>query len=527
MTLLRLMIHRYRLLIGSWLVLLIALPAVTVSAYQSTYPTPEQRRAAVALAQQDSATTLLYGRLPDPGTPALMFVWEIGAIVTILAAIMAVLVAVALTRTTEDDGTLELLRSCGIDPAAPLRCALAVLTATAAILALGFAVSTGLAVGRVDGVTWEGAAACGAVVGLTFLLTGTFTAALAQLAPSASAARTLGFGAVAAAFAVRAYADTQDVALLGWASPLALRATVRPFAGNRWWVVAAAGAVVLALAWLAGSLSRRREYGAGLLRPRRLRTTSLNVRSGAGLAARLSRRSIGTWAVGVACVGAMFSAMGSAAVEQSRRGDLDGFLGSQLGTEDPLAGYFSYCGTLVAIAVCTFAVLSVLRAKHDEAAGLTDHILATGSRRWAPLAGQAAVAALGSLLVLVATGALSAAVAPLAMGGDAVSARAFAYAVGQWPAVLAMVGWTTFLAGTRPRSTWLAWIPLLASGTLAMLGGLLGIPQWIRDLGLFQHVPDIAGSAPQVGGLVILIGAAGAAAMLGIAATTRRDIVLG
>ena len=46
-----------------------------------------------------------------------MFAWEIGAFATILAAIMAVLVAVALTRAAEDDGTLELLRSCGVDPA--------------------------------------------------------------------------------------------------------------------------------------------------------------------------------------------------------------------------------------------------------------------------------------------------------------------------------------------------------------------------------------------------------------------------
>jgi ABC-2 type transport system permease protein len=527
MTLVRLLIHRYRLLIASWSVLLIALPAVTVWAYQSTYPTAEGRRIAVELAQQDVATTLLYGDLPDPGTPALMFVWETGAIATILTAIMAVLLAVALTRATEDDGTLELLRSCGIDPRAPLRSALAILCGVAAILAAGFTASTGLAVGRVDGVTWPGAAACGVVVGLTFLLTGVFAVVLAQVAPTAPGARALGFAGVGVAFATRAYADTQDVEALGWVSPLAVRATVRPFGENRWWVVAVYAAVIVALARLAGELAHRREYRAGLVRRRDLRTTRLDVRSGLGLATRLSRPSVVVWTVGVTCLTALFSAMGSGVVEQGRRGDLDGFLGSQLGTADPVAGYFAYSGTVVGIVVCTFAVLSVLHAKHDEIRGLTDHVLAAGSRRWAPLAWQAAVTATGSLVILAVAGILGATVAPLAVDGDDVAVRAFAYVVGQWPAVLALAGWAAFLTGIRPRLSWLAWAPLVASGALALLGELLGIPSWIRRLGVFQHVPDLAAPQPPVGGLAVLLAVAGVTVLLGIAGTTRRDVVLG
>lgn len=527
MTLTRIMLHRYRLLIASWSVLLIALPAVTVSAYQSTYPTLEQRAIAVNLAQHNVAMTLLYGNLPDPGTPALMFIWEIGAFATILTAIMAVLVAIALTRTMEDDGTLELVRSCGLDPAAPLRSALAILTGIAAVLTLGFAVSIGLSTGRVDGVSWAGAAAGGAVVGLTFLLTGVLAVVLAQIAPAAPGARVLGFTAVGVAFAVRAYADTQDVEALGWFSPLAMRATVGPFAENRWWVITVYVGIAAVLAGLAGILSRRREYRAGLLRRRDVRTSTRPVRSGFGLATRLSRRSLGFWTVGVAALAALFSAMGSGAVEQAGRGDLKGFLGSQLGTTDPFAGYFAYCGTLIAIAVCTFAVLSILRARQEEAGGLTDHVLATGARRWAPLAWQAAVTAVGSFVVLIVSGSLSALVAQLVMDGDDVAVRAFGYAVGQWPAVLAVAGWTTFLVGTRPRWTWLAWVPIVVSGLLALLGELLGVPQRIRDLGLFHHVPDIAASNPQVTGLLVLIAIAGGAAGLGFVGATRRDVLLG
>ncbi|WIX98481.1 hypothetical protein QRX60_31000 [Amycolatopsis mongoliensis] len=527
MTLVKLMVRRHRMLLTSWLLLMIALSGGTVSAYQSTYPTEAQRRLAVQLAQHNAATTLLYGNLPDPGTPALMFAWEIGAIATILAAIMGVLVAIALTRAAEDEGTLELVRGSGVAPPVPLRSALLVLGMVAAVLALGCAFAVGLSAGHVDAVTWPGAVAFGSVVGLTFLLAGTLAAVLAQVAPTATGARTLGFAAVGVAFAVRTLADTRHVGWLNWLTPLGLRATVRPFAQERWWVFATGLFAAAVLAWLALVLSARREYGAGLITRRDMRGTRLNIRSGFALAGRLARRQVLTWTVAVACVGTLFSAMGSGVVRQSENGDLGGFLGSQLGTGDPVAAYFAYSGTVVGMVVSSFAVLSVLTSRHDEARGLTDHVLATGARRWTPLAAQAAVTAVGSLLILTATGTLSALIAPAVIDGSDVAVHAFTYVVGQWPAMLAVTGWAALLVGLRPRVSWPAWIPLVAGGTFALLGGLLGIPQPVRDLGVFQHVPDVVSPDPDFRGLLVLIAFAGGAFLLGVFGSNRRDLTTG
>ena len=44
MTLTRLLVRRHRLALTSWLLLLIGLSAGTVSAYQNTYATEQQRR---------------------------------------------------------------------------------------------------------------------------------------------------------------------------------------------------------------------------------------------------------------------------------------------------------------------------------------------------------------------------------------------------------------------------------------------------------------------------------------------------
>ena len=520
----RLLAYRRRWFVIAWLLLLIALSGATVSAYQSTYSTPQQRQIATDLAQNNAATVLLYGDLHSSGTPAVMFTWEVGAIATILAAILAVLLAVSMTRAAEDDGTIELLRSCGLGPRVPLRSAMAILAAVATILTVGCSAAVGVAVGRVDDVTWPGALAFGSVIGLTFLLVAVLTLVLAQVAPTTADAHLLGFAGVGVAFGIRAIADTQHVGWLNWVSPLGLRASVRPFLDNRWWVLLSYVVAALALAWVATALADQREYGAGLVQRRDRHDVRLNVGSSFALAWRLARPSVITWTVAVAGIGTMFSALGSGVVQQD---DLGGFLGSQLGAGDPIAGYFAYSGTVVAIAVSVFAVQCMLGARQDEVDGLTDNMLATGVRRWVPLAAQMGVTAVGSAIILLATGLLSAVIAPTVISGTDVSLRAFAYAAGQWPAVMAAAGWTALLIGCRPRLTGLAWSLPVVSGTFALLGQLLGIPQWLLDLGLFRHVPDISSASPDVRALFALVALSGAACLLGVVSIRRRDVTTG
>lgn len=526
-TLVRLLLHRHRMLIGCWTVLLVGLSGVTVSAYQSTYSTPEERRQAVELAQHNAGGTLLYGRLPGPGTPAQMFAWEAGAIVTLLAALMAALLAVAVSRAAEEDGTLETLLTCGTDLRTPIRSAAVVLGTVAAALSAGCALAVGLSAGRVQGVTWPGALLFGAVVGVSFLAIGALTLAGAQIVTTARQARAAGGTAVGLAFAVRGFADTRDAGWLNWLTPLGLRATAQPFTGDRWWAVAVYAAVAAALVWWGGRLAGRREYGTGLLPSRQLSNARLNIASCAGLAGRLSRTTTMAWAVMVACVGTLFSTIGAGAVQQSRQGDMSGFLGAQLASGDPEASYLAYCGTVVGMAVTAFAVLGVLRAGRDEHQGLTDHVLATGVGRWRPLASSVAVTAAGSAAILLITGMADALIAPAAITGDHVAARAFAYTVGQWPSAMAAAGITALLVGLWPRAAWLAWAPLAAGGVLALLGHLLGVPRTVQDLGLFKHVPDIAASGSHLSGLAILLAVSAATTLTGLVAITRRDLTTG
>ncbi|WP_328465839.1 hypothetical protein OHA21_44610 [Actinoplanes sp. NBC_00393] len=526
MTLTRLLVRRHRLLLASWPVLLVALCS-TMTAYQDTYATEAQRRTAVELAQQNPATTLLYGRLPDPGTPAQLFTWEIGGFVTILAAIMAVLAAVAVTRAVEDDGSLELLRGCGIAPLQPLRSALIILAAMAGVLTTGCAAAIMASGGQVEGMTVAGAAAFGAVVGLTFLIVAAATVALAQVAPTAGQARLLGFTVLGASFAVRAFADTEHVDVLNWVSPLGLRATVEPFTDDRWAALLPALLTSAVLALTAVRLCARREFGTGLIRRHDTSTSRLRVHTTVGLIARLTRSSVLAWTVAVAAIGTLFATMGSGAVEQQRDGEIGGFLGAQLGTGDPAAGYLAYCGTLVGIVVSAFAILSILAARRAEETGLTGLVLATGVRRWTPVAAHAGVTAAASAVILTVTGVISAMITPAVLDGDDIAVRSLGYTIGQWPAVTVMTGCATLLVGAVPRLAVLAWLPLLASSVLAMLGDLLGVPEQVQDLGFFGQVPDVAAENPHAGALLLLTTIGAVLILLGTFAVTRRDLRTG
>ena len=142
-SLLGLLARRYAAWTTMWLFIVGALVVVTMPAYASTYPDEAARRVAVQLAQNNAATTLLYGRLPDPGSPGQLFVWETGTFVTLLVAVLGVLMTVRLTRGAEQEGTIEIVRSAGLGPLAPLTATFVVLVVVGAILLVSSVVELG------------------------------------------------------------------------------------------------------------------------------------------------------------------------------------------------------------------------------------------------------------------------------------------------------------------------------------------------------------------------------------------------
>ncbi|HOF63562.1 MAG TPA: hypothetical protein PLL54_04595 [Dermatophilaceae bacterium] len=141
-TLLRILARRLAPKVALLCALVAAAGAATLPSYASTYQTDAARAAAVELAARNGAALVLYGRLEPPGHAAAMFVWEMGAFITIGVAVVAVLLAAGLTRGLDTDGTVELARSAGVTPRAMVLTASLLLVVTA--LTVGASSAAGL-----------------------------------------------------------------------------------------------------------------------------------------------------------------------------------------------------------------------------------------------------------------------------------------------------------------------------------------------------------------------------------------------
>jgi ABC-2 type transport system permease protein len=100
-------------------------------------------------------------------------------------------------------------------------------------------------------------------------------AAAAQLTESAASARGIAVVVLGATFLLRAVGDTSGagnrLSWLSWLSPIGWAHLVRPFAGERWWILGLAVITVVVLVSVAVVFSARRDLAAGCCRPDRAR----------------------------------------------------------------------------------------------------------------------------------------------------------------------------------------------------------------------------------------------------------------
>lgn len=522
------LLRQQRTRILAWLIPLAVLVAVTAPAYAATYPALSDRQVLVETMRANLALKVFYGVLPAPGTLGQLLAFETGAYVMVLGCLMSLLLAVRLSRGAEDAGTLELVRSCGVAPGRYGTAVLIVVALASALLGAMVGLVLGVQVGHVAELTMAGAASLGAVVAVAAFTVGILALVCAQLMPEATTARWLAMAVLGAGFALRAVADTGGSPWLLWLTPLGWKELVAPYAGDHavsLAVFVGAAAVLIAVERL---LAAHREFGAGFFRPGGSSARRGRARSAFGLAARLSRAQVAAWAVAMALLGALFGGLGSGLVSLMEKDRATGeLMQGMTGQASPVSSYFAFVGLIVGITGACYVVIAVAHAARDERAGLVDLVLATGQRRWEVPAATAAVAALGSLVLLSAAGLAAAGVTASLVHEDHAALRAFGYIMGQWPACLALLGAALLVEAVAPRWQALAWAPLAASATVAMLGKLLRVPAWGEAIAVFGHAPDIAAAAPGWASSVWLAAAGLGAAALALAVAGRRDIATG
>ena len=202
--------------------------------------------------------------------------------------------------------------------------------------------------------------------------------ACAQLTDGARAARGIAASLLGVAYLLRAVGDANPgISWLVWVSPLGWAERLRPFAGERWWVVALSAAATAGFSALGWVLAAHRDVGAGLLpaRPGRPAATRW-LRGPVTLALRLQRGSLLGWLCGFLVAGAVLGAAahGIGALLNSPQVRADVFrYGGRSGLVN---AYFVVLFQESAIVAAAYAVAAALRLHDEETGQRADPVLA-------------------------------------------------------------------------------------------------------------------------------------------------------
>jgi ABC-2 type transport system permease protein len=521
----KLAVRRDRVMLPGWVYVLVILEVSSAYSYRKLYPTTAGREHFAATATANPALAFLYGPVFGHSVGALT-AWKPGVFTAVLAGLMSVFLVVRHTRADEEAGRLELIGSAAVGRQAPLASGLLVALVANAVLGLLIAV---VLIALAQPAAGSFALAL-AVVGCGLVFAGV-AAVAAQLAGSARGARGLAIGTLAACYLLRAVGDSAGAAgprWLSWLTPVGWSEQVRPFAGDRWWLIAAELALALAAAAAGWELAARRDHGAGLfpVRPGRPQAGPL-LRGPLALAWRLQRGALVGWAVGFVALGVAAGAaakgVGSLVGGSAQLRHGIARLGGPGGLTD---AYLAAVMLIAGIVAAGYATSALLRLRSEETAELAEPLLATtaGRIRWG--LSHVTVAVLGTAALLACAG-LASALGYGVRAGD-LGARVpwlLGAAMAQLPAALVVGGVAVLAFGLRPAwSVACGWGALAIAGLLVLFGPALSLEQWALDISPFTHLPKLPGgtvNAPPLIWLSAVALALGAAGLLGL---RQRDI---
>ncbi|GGS61667.1 ABC transporter permease [Streptomyces violaceus] len=512
-TLLRFALRRDRLMIPVWIgvnsLMVLSMP----NTLEGLYGTPAERADLIRQMATNSSLRAMIGPVFDDSIGALT-AWRVGVYAGALAAVMSLLVVVRHTRDEEESGRQELVASGMVGRRASLTSALLAAAVANAVLAL--LVTAGLAG---QGAVGALALAFGiAGVGMVFA---TMAAIVAQLTESARLARGLTAAVLGTAFVLRAAGDSardDGSSPLTWLSPLGWLENLRPYADERWWVLALLAGAMLLQGAVAYGLAGRRDIGMSFL-PTRPGPATGRLGSAGALAWRLQRSGVLGWSIGFLLAGVVYGGMteGAADLVGDNAGARRIFerMGGQSGLTDAfLASMVGMLGLVAAL----YIVASVLRLHGEETSGRAEPVLANavGRLRWA--AGHLVIAFGGSALLMLLAG------LGFAVGYGRETGPILGACLVQLPAIWVIGGLAVLLIGVLPRAAAAAWGVAGAVLLIGWVGPALDVPQVVLDLSPFGHLPKLPGGEMAWGPVLVLLGSAVVLVAAGLAGLRRRDM---
>lgn len=519
--LLRLILRRDRIQVSLWIVGLAGVNAASAYAVPATYDSPEKIAVYESTVGSSAVSYLMSGRQAALDTIGGITANEISQVASLGICLMVMFLVVRHTRTEEETGRAELLRSTVLGRHAATLAA--VLYAVTAALVVG-ALTTASMLGA--GLEATGSLAYGVSLTLLGVTFAGVSVAAAQLSTSARGALGIAGAAIALAYLVRGLGAVEDNWLV-WTSPFGWAQEIDAFGDEQWWT---AGLLVVATVTAfaaAAYLTAHRDFGGGLVQPRPgSPRASRFLGTSVGLPLRLQRGTLIGWSAGLTSLALLYGAVTPLVWElMESNPEIGEMLGVAGGLEQAAVDAFlSYVFVFLAMLTTGFAVSSVLRLRGEEDAGRAESLLATGLSRSRWVLGSLAVTVTGSLLILFLTGMGLAVGYGLAEGDWSRSGELMLDQLAYAPGVLVLIGFATALSGLLPRWAALSWGLVALVVLQSLLGELLKLPDAVNALSPFWHLPSIPTEQFEAFPGLASTAVAASLALAGLAGFRRRDL---
>ena len=520
--LVRFTLRRDRVRLIVWIVAITILLVGSAASLPEIYPTQKSIDTYVELFGDNPSLVAFAGPgygFDDPNI-GLVLVNETQLNGIIAIALMSIFLVNRHTRAEEDSERAEFIRSNVVGRHAPTAAAIAVVgtaqVVMGVLIALGFVALDYQISGSIA------LAASVTAAGLLFI---GIAAVVAQLTNSGRGTLGLGSAVLGAAFIIRAIGDIGDNGL-SWISPIGMAQAVRAYADERWWALGLCVVVTTGLVVGAFSLATRRDIGAGLIPQRPGRERAPGWMTGPlGLAFRLQRASFIGWLVAMFLGGYLFGVIAGDIKEMLAENDFMAEMFARVGAADITDSYFGTSLTMAGLMAAGFSIASALRLTTEENDGRAEPILSTPTARMRWSVSHIAVAVAGTAAIIAAAG-LGAGVAWAPIANDAGQVpRLLGASLASIPAALVLMGIAVAAFGIAPGSARaIAWSALGVILTVGFFAEVLRLPEWVRQISPFDHVPAVPAEDLVILPLAVLTAIAGGLTALGLWAFGRRDL---
>ncbi len=523
--LVRLILRRDRLPMPLWIVFVGILPISYASSIADLYRTAAERQQFADTSGSTAGFVALYGRLFGSSLGELV-TWRAGFL-PVAVGLISLLTVIRHTRVEEETGRRELLGATVVGRHAGLAAALTATFGANLVLAVLLALSM-----TSQDLPVTGSLAFGLEVATAGWIFAAVGGVAAQLTDSAGGARGIAISVLGAAYLLRAVGDVSGEAggglsWLSWVSPIGWVQRIRPYGGERWWILVPAAGLTAVLAAAAVALSARRDVGAGLLPPRLgPAAASPALRTPLALAWRLHRGLLAGWTAGFAVLGVVLGGIANGVGDLLRDNqDLQDVFARMGGRAGLIDAYLASIMGILGLIAAAYAIQATLRLRAEETSLRAEPVLATavGRLQWA--GSHLAFSALGPALAL-ATAGLTAGLTHGLNTGDVGRElpRVLNGAMMQLPAVWVLAAIAVALSGLLPRLATVSWGALAVCLLFGLVGATLQLSQWLLDVSPFSHVPKVPGGEVSATPLVWLVAVAVVLAAAGLVGLRRRDI---